>query len=299
MKKKTSLFAVMTISALLGGMTCCAQIIPSQGPGQIGLSSVVLCDSISLHQDPDFDSPKLQTLEYGDRPIVMSEENGWAQCVLGDAEDSPSGWLDADFIAIDPAWYQTEEDTVVYAWNDTDAPKIAFLDPGTELPILRDDGDWIIVSLRGAVGWINDTGMSAPDASSDSQSGDDSGSDSGSGSDSRSIVASITVYDENGTAFTLYEDTNGMWWDDYGTEYVEVSATDFQVYEGTRRVSTIDPSQGGGGGSVSMTVYDENGQAYTLYEGTDGIWRDNSGTEYVQLSETEFQVKEGTKRLSA
>ena len=64
-------------------------------------------------------------------------------------------------------------------------------------------------------------------------------------------------------------------------------------------MSTIDPSQGGGGGSVSMTVYDENGQAYTLYEGTDGIWRDNSGTEYVQLSETEFQVKEGTKRLSA
>lgn len=50
-------------------------------------------------------------------------------------------------------------------------------------------------------------------------------------------------------------------------------------------------------GSVK-TVYDEYGEAFTLYEGTDGYWRDRSGTEYVQLSDTEFQVRNGNKRLS-
>ena len=44
--------------------------------------------------------------------------------------------------------------TPVYAWNDTAALKVGLLDPGTTLPILKDTGDWLIVSLRGATGWI-------------------------------------------------------------------------------------------------------------------------------------------------
>lgn len=51
--------------------------------------------------------------------------------------------------------------------------------------------------------------------------------------------------------------------------------------------------------TVSIIVYDEYGEAYTLYEGSDGYWRDSSGTEYVQLSDTEFQVRDGNKHLSA
>ena len=30
-----------------------------------------------------------------------------------------------------------------------------YLDPETFLPILKDEGEWIIVSLRGATGWIH------------------------------------------------------------------------------------------------------------------------------------------------
>ena len=64
------------------------------------------------------------------------------------------GWVNADYIAIDPARYRTEAETPVYAWNDTKAPKIGLLDKDTILPILKEEGDWLIVSLRGAVGWI-------------------------------------------------------------------------------------------------------------------------------------------------
>ena len=81
-----------------------------------------------------------------------------------------------------------------------------------------------------------------------------------------------------------------------------ISDTEFQVKEGTKRLSTDYPSGGGypSGGEDEgvVTAYDEYGEAYTLYEGADGIWRDQEGTEYVQVSDTQFQVKEGTKRLS-
>ena len=35
------------------------------------------------------------------------------------------------------------------------APKVALLDKDTLLPILKDDGEWLVVSLRGATGWIH------------------------------------------------------------------------------------------------------------------------------------------------
>ncbi len=85
----------------------------------------------------------------------MKEENNWAQVALGDSEDSLSGWVNSSYLAVDPAWYQTDEDTPVYAWDDTSAPKVALLENGTSLPILKDNGDWLIVSLRGATGWVN------------------------------------------------------------------------------------------------------------------------------------------------
>ena len=130
------------------------EIIPPHGMGQIGLQAVVLCDSLTLRQEHSASSRALQTLHYQDLPIVMEQANGWAYCVLGDSEDAASGWINADYILIDPAWDRTEAKTPVYAWDDTSAPKVALLDANTTLPILKDEGGWLLVSLRGATGWI-------------------------------------------------------------------------------------------------------------------------------------------------
>ena len=73
----------------------------------------------------------------------------------GDSEDSLSGWINSDYIIINPTWYVTEKRTSVYAWNDTAAPKVALLEKGNRLPILKEAGNWYLVSLRGAVGWIH------------------------------------------------------------------------------------------------------------------------------------------------
>ena len=141
-----------------------AEIIPPCEPGQqIGYPAVVLCETLTLREKPGSSSKAIQTLYYGDQPIVVgadqpagaTEENGFVYCTLGDSEDSPCGWINADYIVINPAWYVTEKEAKVYAWNDTAAPRVALLDKGTRLPILKEEGGWYLVSLRGAVGWIH------------------------------------------------------------------------------------------------------------------------------------------------
>lgn len=165
MKKYGRLAILTALMLALGCMGAVyAEIIPPYGPGQqIGYPAVVLCEKITLREKPSASSRAITILEYGDSPIVIGAdlptgaraENGFVYCTLGDSEDSPCGWINADYIVINPAWYVTEKNTPVYAWNDTAAPKVALLDGDTRLPILKEEGDWYLVSLRGAVGWIH------------------------------------------------------------------------------------------------------------------------------------------------
>ena len=155
MKKHVWLTVVIALILTIGSIaTVQAAILPPHGEGQIGLQAVVLCEELALREKPRSSAKKIETLEYGALPIVMEQKDGWAYVTLGDSEESPVGWVNADYIVVDPAWYRTDAKTPVYAWNDTAALKVALLDKGTTLPILKEDGDLLIVSLRGAVGWI-------------------------------------------------------------------------------------------------------------------------------------------------
>ena len=155
MKKHVWLTILTLMVILTAAVAVHAEIIPPYGEGQIGLSAVVLCESLTVRKDPKADSPAVGTLENGRRFIVMKQENGWAECCVSDDVDAgPIGWVRSDYIVVDPAWYRTAASTPVYAWNDTTAPKVALLDKDTTLPILKDDGVWLVVGLRGATGWI-------------------------------------------------------------------------------------------------------------------------------------------------
>ena len=156
MKKYTVVLMLITlISVLICSAAGCAEILPAYGEGQYGLTAVVLCETLTIREMPSSSSRAVQTLRYGARIVVQPETGGWATCFLSDDVDAgPSGFVNEDYLAIDPAWYRTEKSTPVYAWNETTAPKVALLDRNITLPILKEEGDWLIVSLRGAVGWI-------------------------------------------------------------------------------------------------------------------------------------------------
>ncbi len=154
--KRQIYLALLTVLvlALAGFPSAHAELIPPHGEGQIGLQAVVLCEKLTLRQEPNSTSRALKTLQYQDLPIVIRQQDGWAYVALGDSIDSLTGWVNADFLIIDPAWFRTADKTPVYAWDDVIAPKVALLDANITLPILKQAGDWIVVSLRGAAGWI-------------------------------------------------------------------------------------------------------------------------------------------------
>ena len=132
-----------------------AEILPAQGEGQIGYQAVVLCESLTVRQERSASSKAVETLHYGDTFAVQDNWDGWASCFTSDDVDAgQTGWVNSDYIIVNPTWYRTDDTTPVYAWNDTMAPKVALLSKGTVLPILKDEGEWLIVSLRGATGWI-------------------------------------------------------------------------------------------------------------------------------------------------
>ena len=60
----------------------------------------------------------------------------------------------ADYLVLDPAYLKTEESTPVYAWQSTKAKKVGLLGRGETCPIIRMEGDWLLISLRGAAGWV-------------------------------------------------------------------------------------------------------------------------------------------------
>ena len=156
MKKHVWLMILTVMIMIIGSMmTVQAEIIPPYGQGQIGLSAVVLCEDLTLRQAPGTNAGILDTLHDGARIIVYEQKDGWAHIFTGDSEDSAEGWVKADYLAIDPAWFKADSATPVYAWNDTSALKVGLLDKDTVLPILKDDGEWLVVALRGASGWIH------------------------------------------------------------------------------------------------------------------------------------------------
>ena len=162
--KKYVWLTLLTALVVLAGSVgiARAEILPPRGEGQIGLQAVVLCETLSVRREPSADSEAVQTLRCGDVIIVQPETGGWAACFLTDSVDGErAGWVNEDYLAIDPAWYRTEEKTPVYAWNETTAPKVALLDANTALPVLKAEGEWLVVGLRGAAGWIHVQGPAA------------------------------------------------------------------------------------------------------------------------------------------
>ena len=156
MKKfmKLSLIALFVFAFSGLGMAL-AMVIPPQGEGQIGISAVVMLNDLPIYESADETSKVTQTLESGRHVIVMEQVDGWARLALSDSvDDVPAGWVRAESLFIDNAWYMTDSKTPLYAWNDNSAPVLDVLDEMTLIPVLKIDGEWLVVSLRGASAWI-------------------------------------------------------------------------------------------------------------------------------------------------
>jgi hypothetical protein len=123
------------------------------GPGQLGFDAVVISKNVSVRPTQNANAKAVTKLSYGDHLAVMSLGNGWCECYLSET-DGISGYVLEDYILIDPAYITTEESTPVYAWQAKNAKRVGLLGRGETYPIIRMEGDWLLISLRGAAGWI-------------------------------------------------------------------------------------------------------------------------------------------------
>ena len=119
---------------------------------------MVILNDLPVYEKPDVSSKVLMTLTSGRHIIVLEQADGWAKFTLSDSVDETfEGWVDAEYVLIDNAWYMTGEETPVYAWNDTEAPVFQYVEASTLLPILNNDGEWLVVSLGNASAWVHKT----------------------------------------------------------------------------------------------------------------------------------------------
>ena len=138
-------------------LCACAQadVIPPYGMGQIGFQAVVLCQSLTVRSERSASARAVATLRCGDTFATMSDVDGWRDCFLSET-GGRTGWIKADYVIIDPAWYTVERSTPAFAWNAGDAYRVGLLDAGTKYPILKTEGDWLLIGLRGAAAWVED-----------------------------------------------------------------------------------------------------------------------------------------------
>ncbi len=153
--KRSIVTAILALMMIVAGTAAAhADILPPFGQGQIGLSAVVISEELTLYREASTSSDVLQTLHFGDLPIVTREDGEWARCVLGDAEDSPAGWVKAEGLLIDPAWYMIDAATPIYASRDAASEIVAMEDEFMLMPILAEEDGWILVAHLGTAGWI-------------------------------------------------------------------------------------------------------------------------------------------------
>ncbi len=155
--RKTKYWMLLLLALLLACSSAAAgaEIIPSVGMGQVGFQAVVLCHSLTVRESRDAASRAVNVLHAGDLFITQSTVDGWCNCFLHENQGR-DGWVKAEYVAVDPAWYRVEKPTPVYPWNREGALRVGLLEAGEKYPVLMAEGEWIVIGLRGASGWIHD-----------------------------------------------------------------------------------------------------------------------------------------------
>ncbi len=160
-------FCILVLAAVLMISSAQATIVPSMGEQEnqlgvfIGVSTpgYILCESLSVYDARgDQGGRKIGTLKYrgdGNVVAVLQSWDGWAE--IGYEDGNSSAWVHNEYLLMNPDWYICDEAMAVYAYDDNMAPRIAWVEKGTKLAIIRDLGDWVQVSIRTATGYIKKT----------------------------------------------------------------------------------------------------------------------------------------------
>ena len=130
-------------------------------PEQYGF---VLCQTLSVRQEPDLSASIILTLQYSDICQIIEESASWYRVGYTVNSQSITGWVKKDYVLTDFRYFVTDQETPVYAYPDTSAKRIALLEEGESVTIITEWGDFFVISLRGASGFIARTSVLFPES---------------------------------------------------------------------------------------------------------------------------------------
>lgn len=120
---------------------------------EAGAPALVLCESLTLRAESSTTAAALRSLPYGAVVHCTGHSKpGWLEVeVSGD-----TGWARAEFLLMNPQFRTFSEETPVLAWPSEDAPWVGLLDAGTVCPVLGEYDGYLVISLRGASGFVQE-----------------------------------------------------------------------------------------------------------------------------------------------
>ncbi len=150
----------MLLAFLMLTGSACATILDPKGvdlefklnTGIEAKRAEVLCKSLSALAQPNARASKVKSFSAGKTFLTWESEDIWLNCYYSDGADP--AWVRNYYVLVDPHYYRTDNGTAVYAYGSTNAPRVGLTDTGDVYPIIMENGDWVVISIRGASGWI-------------------------------------------------------------------------------------------------------------------------------------------------
>ena len=150
------------------------------------------------------------------------------------------------------------------------------------------DYGWYQINYEGSTGYGSSAFLS------ESASGNNNAASSGSGNGSASFTGRVkTIYEIDGHAVTVYESSDGYWYDNNGVKYTQTSDYDFTAANGAP-LSVNKPILESAPVGQSMTVYWLNGNATSLTLYDDGYYYSSEWVRYTDNGDGSYSGADGT-----
>lgn len=118
-------------------------------------SGFVLCESLSLRENPDAASNVLLTLTYGAYCTLIEESGSWYNVVYRNEQGQRySGWVRKEYVLINPDYFTPNGETPVYAMPSSTSKRVGLISSGTTYPIIGEFNGFLAISLRGGSGFV-------------------------------------------------------------------------------------------------------------------------------------------------
>lgn len=115
----------------------------------------VLCESLSLRENPDAASDIIHTMSYGTYCTVLAESGSWYNVTYRNEEHLRySGWVKKEYVLVNPDCFVPDGETPVYAMPCGGAKRVGLINGETSYPIIGEIDGFLVISLRGASGFV-------------------------------------------------------------------------------------------------------------------------------------------------